>query len=302
MTRRRVLLCAAASGVLAACAVPGATEGPATSSVVPSRLDFWPANEGKAVDVLLERFRANAPQITINREEGGNLTKVQTALAAGTPPDIAAAIIANLGDIASKDLSENLTQLLKGQRGWQPDGFLPGLKAVHGVKGELFAAPYVTNTTPIAINLDLMERANLKLPANTWTFDKLADYATKMTTRTGTSQYWGYGAPHVGEAAAVRRPDWIRSARDRGDHLSPECGDDADVCDGVRPVASHERDPVAVWRESRALFKGVVVGQSYARAAGDSSHEEIGATLRSFDGVGQHAPVWRERRIECPFL
>jgi multiple sugar transport system substrate-binding protein len=168
-----------------------------------SRLDLWPLAEGRALEALIERFRQNAPQVTVNREDGANLTKVQTALAAGTPPDIAGAIIANLGDIASRGMAESLTQLLRGQRGWQPDGFLPGLKAVHNSKGELFAAPYITNTTPVAINLELMERANLKLPAATWTYDNLADYAARMTSRTGTGQYWGYAAPYTNDFNAT---------------------------------------------------------------------------------------------------
>ncbi|MBI3971644.1 MAG: extracellular solute-binding protein [Chloroflexi bacterium] len=202
VTKRRVVFGAAGATLVMSCGIPGRSEAPRASNVPASRLDVWPLNEGKAVDILLERFKQNAPQITVNREDGANLTKVQTALAAGTPPDIAGAIIANLGDIASKGMAESLTQLLKSQRGWQPDGFLPGLKAVHSQRGELFAAPYITNTTPIAINLELMERANLKLPASNWTYDNLADYATRMTSRTATGQYWGYAAPHTNDFTA----------------------------------------------------------------------------------------------------
>jgi ABC-type glycerol-3-phosphate transport system substrate-binding protein len=189
---------------LASCGGVGRSEAPAGAKLPPSRLDLWPIAEGKALDNLLERFRANAPQITVNREDGTSLTKVQAALAAGTPPDVAGAIIANLGDIISRGLAESLTQLLKGQRGWQPEGIPPGLRAVHSFRGELLASPYVTNTTPIAINLELLERANLKLPPATWTYDMLADYAVGMTRRSGAdTMYWGYAAPFQADFTAT---------------------------------------------------------------------------------------------------
>ncbi len=84
---------------------------------------------------LLEAFKSENPQVTISAVTGGNLTKLQTVIAAGTPPDVGTAIIADQPTLGPKGLVEPVSLALKGQRGWAPEGFLPGLKAAHTFKG-----------------------------------------------------------------------------------------------------------------------------------------------------------------------
>ena len=203
IVRARALGVTGATGVLAACAGSTGGKEPPPVTLQPVTLEVWANPDALQFKNQAEAFKKQNPSVSVNTVAGGNLTKLQAALAAGTPPDIGTAIIADQPTLGPKGLAEPVSQALKGQKGWAPDGYLPGLKAAHTFKGELVAAPYIVNATPIAINLDLLDRAGLKLPAANWTWDQLADYAVKLTLRSGdrTTQ-WGYATAFTGDFTA----------------------------------------------------------------------------------------------------
>ena len=116
VSRRRALLAPAAAALLMACAPFGRGQQSAPSPVqLPAgTLEFWPLGEGDAADKLMARFRTHAPQITINRVEGGDLTKVLAVAAAGTPPDIAGSLISWVGTLWARGVAEAASKVLKG--------------------------------------------------------------------------------------------------------------------------------------------------------------------------------------------
>jgi ABC-type glycerol-3-phosphate transport system substrate-binding protein len=57
-------------------------------------------------------------------------------------------------------------------------------------------APLVIGPQGIAINLELLDRAGLKAPAASWTWQDFMTYAVKMTERSGTTtRIWGASTP-----------------------------------------------------------------------------------------------------------
>jgi multiple sugar transport system substrate-binding protein len=191
--------------LLAACAgsTAGSGETRPAATLQPVTLEVWMNPDLPQFKDQAEAFERQAPRVTVNAVAGGNLTKLQAALAGGTPPDVGTAIIADQPTLGPKGLAEPVSRALKGQRGWSPEGFLPGLTAAHTFKGELIAAPYIVNSTPILINLDLLDRAGLRLPAPGWSWDQLTEYAVKLTVHSAdTTTQWGYATAYTGDFTA----------------------------------------------------------------------------------------------------
>jgi ABC-type glycerol-3-phosphate transport system substrate-binding protein len=163
----------------------------------PVKIEVWALSNSvpgePAYKNLLATLQKEAPHVTAEVVAGGNLTQLQNFMSAGTPPDIARAIILDLGTIYARNLAVPAAQALKGSRFWLPDAFLPGLRGSHSFKGELVAVPMVTSSAPLGVNLDLLERAGLKVPTPEWTWDDLIEYATKLTLRSGSeTTQWGW--------------------------------------------------------------------------------------------------------------
>ena len=241
-TRRMVLgPAAAASGGLAAACTAGAgsgggmTGGTQAPAAQPVTVQVWQLPNSQpdeaAYKNLFETLRREAPHVTVDLQAGGAIDKLQTAMAAGTPPDIGRNNILELGTIFARGLAVPAAQALKGVKGWQPEGFLAGLRASHTYKGEMMTVPMVTSAAPMAINLDLLDRAGLKAPAADWSWETLADYATKLTVRGPDTTQWGCIAPGKADTIATNHfnailhsfgGSWLDAAREKAAFNSPE--------------------------------------------------------------------------------
>jgi multiple sugar transport system substrate-binding protein len=89
--QRWVLVFAVATLVASACGSGGGTSGPGTQEQV--TLDFWVTEEGQSeyLDALVTKFEAEYPNIDVNLTsfpEENYGTKIETAMAAGAPPDL----------------------------------------------------------------------------------------------------------------------------------------------------------------------------------------------------------------------
>ncbi len=212
-TRRQALVGSVTGfgGLMAATCRTGSGDGSSTAAkpvAAPVTIDVNAIPTTQPSDVayrnLADLLKREVPNLTANINPSASLDKLQTMMAAGTPPDISGAIILELGTIYARNLAVPAHEVLKGTKTWQPDGFLPGLKASHSFKGELVTIPMVTSAAPLAINLDLYERAGLKAPTADWTWDNLAENAVKLTIHNGTeTTQWGYAPFGAGDTLAT---------------------------------------------------------------------------------------------------
>jgi ABC-type glycerol-3-phosphate transport system substrate-binding protein len=75
---------------------------------------------------------------------------------------------------------------------------IEGLRASHSIQGKVVQNPYISDALPIGLNLELLDKANLKVPPKNWTWNDLAEYATKLTVRAGDeTRQWGMLGPHM---------------------------------------------------------------------------------------------------------
>jgi ABC-type glycerol-3-phosphate transport system substrate-binding protein len=144
---------------------------------------------------LLERMKQLAPQITVRSTvtAGGAWEPLQTALAAGTPPDVSETYVANGASLGAKKIAEPLQAALKGARDWSPGDYFDGPRAAFTYRGDFVLAPLFTAPMGLAVNQDLLGRAGLAVPAPSWTWDTFTDVAVKLSKQSG-GQVEVYGA------------------------------------------------------------------------------------------------------------
>jgi ABC-type glycerol-3-phosphate transport system substrate-binding protein len=156
--------------------------------------EFGPnGDNGQALLAVLERMKTLAPNLTVKHTvtSGDSWPVMLTNLAAGTPPDVSETFVANGASLGSKKIAEPLQILLKGAKDWNPDDYFDGPREAFTYKGDLVLAPMFTAPMALAVNLQAVDRAGLKPPAPTWSWDDFTQYAVKLSQRSGgeTSVY-----------------------------------------------------------------------------------------------------------------
>ncbi len=148
-------------------------------------LHWGNAEEEQIVIKLVEAFEKEHPNVKIHRLHASNYDpKLKTMLAAGTPPDLFYLTYDNLEEFASEHLLMDLTPYVtensptgRHQAKWlddfypilldvfRYDGHLPGQGALYGLPKDF--TPMVT-----FVNLDLFQKAGVKIPYDGWTWDE----------------------------------------------------------------------------------------------------------------------------------
>jgi sn-glycerol 3-phosphate transport system substrate-binding protein len=211
VTRRRI---AGVIGVpasvlaLAACGASGtSTAGQTASSAVakPAKIEAlieWaPGNlTREGFDSIVTKAKQQMANLTVEvtQAPGSGVRSyelVLTRLAAGNPPDVSETYIANSGNLSAKNIAEPLQTLFKGQKDWSADDYFEGAREAWTYKGDFLASPFVVAPMAVAVNEEMLDRAGLKLPAVTWTWDDFTNYAIKLTQGNGDTKVYGSDMP-----------------------------------------------------------------------------------------------------------
>jgi multiple sugar transport system substrate-binding protein len=191
------------AGLLAACGGQGAGGSQPAPAARPATVEllseFGPnGDNGQALLAVLERMKTLAPNLTVKHTvtAGDSWPVMLTTLAAGTPPDVSETFVANGASLGSKVIAEPLQVLLKGAKDWSPDDYFDGPREAFTYKGNLVLAPMFTAPMGVAVNLQAVDRAGLKPPSATWTWDDFTAYAVKLTQRSGgETEVYGAAMP-----------------------------------------------------------------------------------------------------------
>lgn len=161
---------------------------------------YYPVNVGGSAALLIEKicddFNAKNPDIFVEPVYTGNyddtVTKIQTAVQGGTPPDVFVSLATQRFTMASTNMARPLDDFIKadgadGQK--YIDDFLPGFMLDSYVDGKIYSIPFQRSTEIIFYNKDLFKQAGLdpEKPPKTW--EELADDAQKLTN----ADHYGVG-------------------------------------------------------------------------------------------------------------
>jgi multiple sugar transport system substrate-binding protein len=203
---RRSALVSCAALVGAAAAACGVTDGGGQQSARTAKaatievLHEFGSNssDGRWMGELLERVKQLAPHISVKSTltAGEAWAPLQTALAAGTGPDVSETYVANGASLGAKKIAEPLQAALKGAKDWTPQDYFDGPREAFTYRGDFVLAPMFTAPMGVAVNLDLLTRAGLQMPTPSWTWEQFSEYAVKLTKRAGdTVEVYGAHMP-----------------------------------------------------------------------------------------------------------
>ena len=152
---------------------------------------YYPINVGGSAATLIEKicsdFNAANPDIFVEPVYTGNyddtVTKIQTAVQGGTPPDVFVSLATQRFTMASTGMAMPLDDLIAGDT----DGkeyiadFLPGFMEDSYVNGKIYSIPFQRSTEIMYYNKDKFKEAGLdpESPPKDW--DQLLEYAKKLT-------------------------------------------------------------------------------------------------------------------------
>lgn len=223
LTRRAALGRAAwltgASAVLAACrpgAAPASQRSP--GAVGPAHLVFttWgvhPLPEGVATEKAVAAFQAATSGITVTIEPvtgplDAILVKVQSMLAAGTPPDVTLMRPHFIAALHAARALQSIDPYLTREKTLSRDSYFKGALARLIFDNRLYGLPSDYWFTVLYYNHDIFESEGVSLPAASWTWDSFLAAARRLTA--GSAPEKRYGAEW---------PAWQSRVRDNGGEI-----------------------------------------------------------------------------------
>lgn len=225
MSRRQLLKMGAAfvaTGMLAGCTgvvapQPAAQEAPANSEEpaaaeapvlepVTLRLTFWAdIADTPTWQWGLEQYGEEQPDIKISWENTPwteYWTKLQTQMAAGTPPDIPGMVSMYAQQyIRQGSLLSFAPFIDRDADELNVDDFWPAIMPAYQWEGETYAFPYDLSTMLLMYNKNLFDEAGVPYPTGEWTWEEFLDSTTKLAKDTdgdGKTDQWGFILPTLG--------------------------------------------------------------------------------------------------------
>ena len=153
---------------------------------------YYPVQVGgdvaKLIEIACNEFNAENPEIVVEPIYTGSyddtVTKIQTAIQGGTPPDVFVSLATQRYTMASTGMAMPLDDIIAADEDGEEyiADFLPGFMEDSYVDGKIYSIPFQRSTEIMYYNKDKFAEAGLdpESPPENW--DELLEYAKKLTT------------------------------------------------------------------------------------------------------------------------
>ena len=153
---------------------------------------YYPVNVGGSAAALIEQicadFNKEHPDIVVEPVYTGNyddtVTKIQTAIQGGTPPDVFVSLATQRFTMASTGMAMPLDDLIAadGEEGQAYiDDFLDGFMLDSYVDGKIYSIPFQRSTMVLFYNKDAFAEVGLDPEAPPETWEEVVEYGQKLT-------------------------------------------------------------------------------------------------------------------------
>ena len=153
---------------------------------------YYPVNVGGSAAALIEQicadFNKEHPDIVVEPVYTGNyddtVTKSQTAIQGGTPPDVFVSLATQRFTMASTGMAMPLDDLIAadGEEGQAYiDDFLDGFMLDSYVDGKIYSIPFQRSTMVLFYNKDAFAEVGLDPEAPPETWEEVVEYGQKLT-------------------------------------------------------------------------------------------------------------------------
>jgi multiple sugar transport system substrate-binding protein len=152
-------------------------------------------------EVVIPDFESKHPNIKINLTVvpwDDFDTKMQTMIAAGTPPDIWSHWgPSGFADYVIRGLAADLTPYIE-QDNYDLSDFIPEVLDIYTIDGKVYGLPMLTTASFIFYNKDMFDVAGVEYPTSdwddtSWTWDAFVEKCGEMTQVTGDPETDIYG-------------------------------------------------------------------------------------------------------------
>lgn len=193
MKRMKKMVAFSAAMAITATTMLAALPGGTAKAEEPLHLTFYyPVNVGgdaaKLIEEICADFNEAYPDIVVEPVYTGNyddtVTKIQTAIQGGNPPDVFVSLATQRFTMASTGMAMPLDELIAAD----PEGeeyiadFLPGFMEDSYVDGQIYSIPFQRSTEIMYYNKDKFVEAGLDPESPPTTWDEMLEYAKKLTT------------------------------------------------------------------------------------------------------------------------
>jgi multiple sugar transport system substrate-binding protein len=177
--------------------VPTATIAAPPGGVV-VQWSIWGGSQHLALyQQIVEMFEAEHPEIRVQlvtvADFTNYLTKLQTLLAAGTPPDVMSLGNEWFPAFMSKGAFADLTPMIEDDPELNLDDYYPRTLEVLTHGGGLYALPSGFSVDALYYNKNAFDAAGVPYPDETWTWETLLDAAQRLTIRDDSGRVIQYG-------------------------------------------------------------------------------------------------------------
>ncbi|WP_274651082.1 ABC transporter substrate-binding protein [Paenibacillus humicola] len=208
--------------VLGAFSVTGFTKNAVTGKTTISWLVRSDPNANPWERDIVKSFEQKHPNVHVSLmivPQAQIDQKMQTMFASGSVPDVLATNWANAGFATYKDYLMDLKPFMEKD----PDaikGFNQKLIDIYTIDGHSYGMPILGLGSFLFYNKDLLDAAGLPYPPTdwddkSWTWDKMIEYAKKLTKNTDNPQKAVYG---INDALDIAGESWLFG----GDYFKPE--------------------------------------------------------------------------------
>jgi multiple sugar transport system substrate-binding protein len=146
---------------------------------------------------IIDLFEIEYPEIEVQLVTVASftdyLTKLQTLLAAGTPPDVISLGNEWFPAFMSKGAFADLTPFIQDDAELNLDDYIPRTLEVLTHNGKLYALPTSFSVDALYYNVDAFDAAGIPYPDDTWTWETLLNAAQKLTIRDDDGRVVQYG-------------------------------------------------------------------------------------------------------------
>lgn len=194
---------AATAPAASAATAPPSTQAPAAQKATITLATWAGADESKELQAVIDKVNAAATDFQIVHQSipADYYTKVQTMIAGNTAPDLmwlSQEYVANYADSgAIMDITSQVARL-SDMPAAKLDDYYPGSLAVAKYAGKLYGLPWIAQPVVLYYNPDMFQKAGIKPPDESWTWDTFKDAAKKLTIKDASGNVTQYGTSFNG--------------------------------------------------------------------------------------------------------
>ncbi|AVQ98184.1 ABC transporter substrate-binding protein [Oceanobacillus sp. M65] len=145
---------------------------------------LWDENVSDAVDASIKSFNEEHPDVKVNvtyTPYANYWTKLKTSLGGGSGPDVFWMNGPNFYKYSTDGLIKNLEPFIKEEDKFKKDEYVPAVVDLYSMEGELYAAPYFTDSVGLYYNKQLFDDAGVDYPDDSWTWEDIETAGEKLT-------------------------------------------------------------------------------------------------------------------------